>query len=491
MRAFLLILVLVAGALAAFLWLNTEDASDAGVEHGSVPAAATAAADGDVSRLPVEQEAAREVAATDTDTEGDTHVAFQPSKSAVVRGFALASRKGGVEGARVYVQYRGPDGTVELGEVRTGFKGEYSLEVSGLGTRLDVERQAGVWVRVDAPGFRVQEQQAFENPRDRGIFEAHVRLDPGFTLQGRVVDASHSGVSAAAVELVLSSHVQGKQTPHRSHYGATTDSLGRYWIGFSIRPESEVSLRMLEISAHAAGVGWSIVPLGERLLSGNREVADLVLVNTGEAAGTVLYPDGEPASGLELTAVRSDAENPGAAGPLDRDRSWSSMTTLGEDGRFRFVDLCPGKYTFEVLASGMHRNFVDVQGAVALSIGDDAPGTAYAPSGRLELILDLRRIVVRVLGADGRKAEQFGASCFPDLFLGRAISSPGFFGPGYAEPGEPVVYRAKPGTALAVIAWDRERHADRSVPSESFAVQKLTVPDFPLTTELVLTLPAE
>ena len=59
MRAFLLIIVLVAGAFAAFLWLNTEDASDAGVAHGSVPAAATAAADGEVGRLPVDQAPAR------------------------------------------------------------------------------------------------------------------------------------------------------------------------------------------------------------------------------------------------------------------------------------------------------------------------------------------------------------------------------------------------------------------------------------------------
>jgi hypothetical protein len=488
MRALLVCVVLASLALAAFFSLRADHAADAGVVQDGVAFSQADDPNETAVRSPSDVEEPRQLA-REVDTNPEATPERAEAQAAVVRGRANASRDGGIEGARILVQYRDENGTEDLGEVRTNPRGEYSLEVAGLVTRLAAERSASVWVRVLADGYGTQEQEAHESPRNRGHFEAIVRLDLGWTLHGRVLDATHAPVRAAMVELTLAAFTDDDRMSHHSRPACLTDSAGRYWIGFT--PEPMLEYRMLDVSAHAAEVGWAIAPLGEQIFERSRELTDIVLIRSGLAGGRVHYPDGEPVSGFTLTASRSDAESPQSAGGLDRDRRWQSSAAIQDDGRFAFVDLCPGSYSFEVIPTGMYRNFVDTPFPVELVQRDDPPNTTYVPTGTLEFTLDLRRIEVRVLGANGQPAPSFGVSCFPGLFLGRAISSPGFFGPGFAEVGAPVIFRAKPGTDLAVIAWDRTRHKDKSVPSDSLATEQFKVPDFPLTTTLQLMLPPE
>lgn len=232
----------------------------------------------------------------------DFEVRFRPDSRGGMR-FAFASRGGGRNDRR---SFHAEDGAFVLEEVPAG---RWTVEVTAEGL------QPGT-----ASGITVEEGRTVEG--------VDIALSKGGTISGEVVEAeSGRPILDASVRAELSGG--GRQMPRFLGGGrteATTDADGRYEITGLAPGTWAVTASHSEWSESSVTVELEDAPAN----------ADLRLGAGGSLVGVVLA-GGRPVAGAEVGLSEAGGTGRGFGG------GQGSLT--GQDGRFRFDRLAPGRYT--------------------------------------------------------------------------------------------------------------------------------------------------
>lgn len=183
--------------------------------------------------------------------------------------------------------------------------------------RLPDLPEGTLWLQISRDGFAPSLEKlelALGEWREVGV-----RLPPGGTLAGRVLDETGQPVPDAEVGVWQESSTSSEGYPPESLEERTrqtrTDARGRFGLRDLVAGEAEVWVR------HP-----SFLPLRTRstVLAGQRvEAGPLVLRRGATVTGTVTDPDGRPLAGVRLTGG-------------------SSPVTTGADGSFTLTGLEPG-----------------------------------------------------------------------------------------------------------------------------------------------------
>ena len=283
--------------------------------------------------------------------------------------------------------------------------GPWTIDVEGWdGARASVQ----AWARGYLPAIERFTVRAGEG--------GTVRLEPGTAVSGRVLD--RSGQPAGGARVVLSRVDEaGARTVLSS---GQSDAGGRFRIGTGTGGSCELVAELRQ-------VGRSLPLRRELAPRGEWDAGDLHLHGTGELAGRVVFPGGEPVAELGLEAELLDGE------PLQGIRSARLATDTG--GRFLFQGLTEGVFQLK-------HGEVEVP-----EFG--AAGRARTGGPELELVLRAARLTVRAVDGEGRPVPFFSASvrdvdAAEDLFAshaGSAQDSMDFLVP----TGRPLAVRAEDG----------------------------------------------
>jgi hypothetical protein len=158
-----------------------------------------------------------------------------------------------------------------------------------------------------------------------------IDLAPGAIVRGRVVDASLAPVASARVRVGVSSPAAFTGDGPRQAY---TDDAGRFALSGLPRRA------LLAVAVHETGSS-ATVPVDATA----GDVGELVLQldNTGEIAGVVVDPAGEPLEGVQVSAGPDFARGDRNAMSQWRLRGFPQELT-DSTGRFTLTGLAPGSY---------------------------------------------------------------------------------------------------------------------------------------------------
>jgi protocatechuate 3,4-dioxygenase beta subunit len=203
-------------------------------------------------------------------------------------------------------------------------------------------------------------------------------LDPGVTLNGRVVDPDGAPVAGA---LLQARAAQGTMFSRQQSEDPSTLSEEDGLFAFADRREGEEVI----LSVTREGYVERSLP-GVRVALG--ETLEVVLQPAVAVRGRVLSPDGQAVSGARVEVVREGL----ARGPGARFRRRSTGTETDDLGRFELRDVEPGTVRLAAEADAWLR--VEI-GAVELAPGRDLEDfeITLRAGGRVE---------GRVIGPDGR-----------------------------------------------------------------------------------------
>lgn len=268
-------------------------------------------------------------------------------------------------------------------------------------------------------------------------FELEAQLLIGATVRGRVVDESGEPVAAA--------HVRAFRTvmwgfPGSSLSTAETDDEGRFEL-IGVPPGRVGVLAALEGKLESPSESLELED--EEV----REGVELTLFDGSALTGTVTWPDGRPASEMDVY-VSFDPKAMAGASALNAARGASGSATTDADGRYRVTGLGKGPFVVRVTA------LVDDESWVAF-----AAGVRPDRKEPLDLVLEPQPVLLgKVVDAAGAPIESFSV-------LGSSTGGV-FWMPGESleqsftdEGGEFVV------TGLTEGSWRFEVHAEGYGPS--------------------------
>ncbi len=194
-----------------------------------------------------------------------------------------------------------------------------------------------------------------------------IRVKPGATVSGRVLDEKSRPVASALVTLVGRGSV-----PWRMWRQAHTDGDGRFRLrGLPARP--------VEISASSAEASSELVRL-DLTAGGEREIS-LELSLKGTLDGVVVSPDGR-----ELAEARVLAQ-PEWSGALGEREAWDArdISSILADGggRFHFAGLPQGRYRVRAVKAAASDDALFGATAIAANSGDRDLRVVVADEGRV------------------------------------------------------------------------------------------------------------
>ncbi len=188
-------------------------------------------------------------------------------------------------------------------------------------------------------------------PHGGGYFDLGVfTLTPGSEIRGVVVGPNDNPVSGA--EVSMRQRTQGLSWQERA---ATTDEEGRFRLG-GLAPAPT------DIIAIADGYAPTVV---ESVRPATGEPIMIEMAKGASVAGWVLEPDGTGAAGIEVTLTLPAREVPRVARRLLGQDLFRHGRTDG-DGRFRFDNVVPAKWT----AEARNETSVATQEGIQLTHGD-------------------------------------------------------------------------------------------------------------------------
>jgi protocatechuate 3,4-dioxygenase beta subunit len=282
----------------------------------------------------------------------------------------------------------------------TDATGRAAREVA-LGRALAPAARHGLAWRVEAwaPGHRTgRVDGALDGAA--GI-EATLTLAAGATLRGRVVDGAGAAVAGARVSARARTSAGGLQDPFAE--GELTDADGRFAL--ACLPGRQGALHALDARGAAL-----VHPLD---LGRDQDVGDVALAPLGTLAGRAVYPDGTPARHATISAQYQVFDPEGAAdvqraqrdehrrATLETVRAGRlfARTTTGDDGRFAFAGLWPGRYRVQLELLGADPE------------ARDAARVHATPTDDVEVRVEVARLVVEVRGARGAPAPGLDVTC--------------------------------------------------------------------------------
>jgi uncharacterized GH25 family protein len=228
---------------------------------------------------------------------------------------------------------------------------------------------------------------------------ADLKLEPGLTVTGRVVDAQGQIISNAQVYVMF--HTERMSTSVGSELHASRDGH------FEIKALPPTGRYSLQVSAPGFGRENRQLERGEN--GTNRlELSALVLpIADQRVAGVVLDADDKPVSGAWVN--------------LDGDKQPNTSTHTDSKGRFAFKDLVPGEVRLS--ANNSRGNSVQLTAEagdtnLTLQIGLNQ---AFSGSGKLQ------RLSGAVVDSDGKPAPKVRVSLFPYEGTERQTDSEGHF----------------------------------------------------------------
>jgi protocatechuate 3,4-dioxygenase beta subunit len=266
---------------------------------------------------------ARSVTQARVGAQGVTQVALVLRPGAAVSGRVVAAGQP-VAGARViYVGASdwGTSGDDQFDAVITGGDGGFRFEALPPGSFRFVARHPP-----HAPGS--SPIVMLDGTTAKGGVE--IELAPGAVVRGTVRDGSGNAVAAARVRIGIESRTPFGDGPRQAY----TDDRGAFAItGLPRKP-------LVAVAMHEAGSS-ATVPVDTT--GGDVDKVELRLDHTGQIAGTVVDPAGEPLEGVQVSAGPD-------FGASDRSQ-WQQWRLRGfpqelteSGGRFTLTGLAPGSY---------------------------------------------------------------------------------------------------------------------------------------------------
>ncbi len=255
--------------------------------------------------------------------------------------------------------------------------GRYTLDLKVIKAWSDLERaSATLMVRARAPGYRPGQPTRFPLVEHADIHapEGDLELEPGFSIEGRVVDARGEPVARAGVSL--------HRVPHDgADWYAYTDTDGHYAVGTEDAGTYAVAVRSSQ------GTGRSearAIALRESVT-----LPDVVLSEGLFIRGRVVSADGTPLPGVDLFANALPTAD-GTQPPREAGNHQLRART-DADGGFRLFSLWDGRFRIHV--SGLQ-------------------ATTDAAMGEHEVLIRILApvMVTRVVGPEGRPLPGAGVS---------------------------------------------------------------------------------
>lgn len=231
------------------------------------------------------------------------------------------------------------------------------------------------FARTKTPAIRV------EGP-DSGHDLGEIVLERGLPVQGTVHDSLGQPVEGVEVSVTEGGGMMfmmggdgGGKAPD-----AVTDPTG--WFVVEDRGEGEAFTLSFRRSGYVdESVKGIEVP--------RTEPVDVVLDPASDIAGVVLSAEGEPVAGASVTLTRQQTVEMGGNVMMTL---MSEDETADAEGRFRFEDQPPGKFSLAAVASGFREEKLE---HLEVEAGEDLEG--------VELTLPIGAVVVgQVFGPDGR-----------------------------------------------------------------------------------------
>ncbi|MCB9878931.1 MAG: carboxypeptidase regulatory-like domain-containing protein [Planctomycetes bacterium] len=195
-----------------------------------------------------------------------------------------------------------------------------------------------------------------------GVADADTELDvvvvPAASVRGRLLGASGRPVSGARVGL---SKAMGEQLPSHSRFeSVVTDREGRFEIRrLNGHRGDKMRLDVSNGAAHAVDL--------ELLREGALDLGDLTLPPPGELHGIVTDADGKPRPGVQL--VLAEMQHAGRM----HDYVLVRWTMSDRQGRYRFVELQPGRYRVAEADANMGATDAAVECALEVGASEDLP----------------------------------------------------------------------------------------------------------------------
>lgn len=257
-----------------------------------------------------------------------TEVKVVLGKGAAVSGVVVDDRGNPVAGARVV--YSGASDWSRQGDERkdaaiSGKDGAFAFEAIPAGTFRFVARHPE-----KAPGSSALVTLDGATPRDH----VEIRLPPGATVRGNVVDANGAAIPSARVRIGAAGAGMVAEAPRQ----VFTDDAGAFVVtGLPRRPLAAVALSEDAASAN--------VPVDTT--SGDVDKVVLKLDVTGTIAGTVVDEGGQPLEGVQVSAFPDFRAQRKGSGEGEMS-SWRlrgfPQDLTDASGAFTLVGLAPGDY---------------------------------------------------------------------------------------------------------------------------------------------------
>ncbi len=294
------------------------------------------------------------------------------SKAWHLSGRVLDPGENAVPGARVEAWLERGDVITPLPPTEADAEGNYGLGLDILATWSALQRaSATLNARARAPGFRPSEPVEFNlvDFTDRVDPKGDITLEPGVSVEGRVLDAARDPVAKAWVALY--------RVPRDGQdWYARTDKDGRYALGTDAAGTYAVAVRS------ARGVARSEAQRVE--IGAPARFPDLVLSEGFSIRGRVLARDGSGLPGVSLYASATSSAN-GTKPPKEAGKHQVRART-DANGRFRLHSLWDGRYKIRLHGS----------------LTGDAPTVASMGDHEVVIRVSHPALVVRVVDEKGR-----------------------------------------------------------------------------------------
>ena len=262
---------------------------------------------------------------------GKTPQSGKPSNPFNISGAITDGKGQGIAGARICAAAWDSIDTrsMRVWQGETDASGQYAVSGIELGGHefVDVSVSAGGY---QTDGRRVDAKPGTDQP------DVNFTLPEGVTLNARVLDMSGAPIPAAAVVCKSALSVSGGGSTN--YHIASTNEEGLFTMGF--RGEGIASLL--------------VVPQGQpegffpAVTVGDSKTVDLKMTAPASLSGRVVYPDGTPAAGVDLSLRARYAPDGGTPNYAKQTKSWNAAeigtaydrhTTTGPDGGYAFTDL--------------------------------------------------------------------------------------------------------------------------------------------------------
>ncbi len=207
-----------------------------------------------------------------------------------IQGRVVDMDGGSVPGAAVDLWLRRGSVDTHLPSIRADDRGRYATTLVALQPFSRIElKAASLWARARAPGYRPGEPMEFElvSELEGAAIEGDLPIEPGISVEGRVLDAAGEPVPGARVSL-------RPDPPTGYEWLMRADALGRYALG-----AEEPGAFVVEAAVH--GRRASVIVRATR--AGDAVRAPDLVVDLGLGiAGRTLAMDGSPLPGVTVLA---------------------------------------------------------------------------------------------------------------------------------------------------------------------------------------------